>query len=848
MKKHDLVKERNEKVKKACDWITMHCRNIKREIKWKIEALNKKEEKNEKFFFWISLGLFVVGVIAEVFSSYYYLIEIESDSFNGICTAIVGIQATVSVVIFSFITIFSNFQEKEKYGIPIVKYLIKYRNVILNQSDTFYVVMILLIISVISLFFGWINLIFCSFIISTLLVIYLAKESFLIYRMEDIDEEIFSFLKTNIHNKNLDILDEYLRCERNHMDNGDYKGKKPESKLDKLWGDEIEKYSPSLDSEEFKESHTAFTSLVTEYLNSSDMSVQSYGIEIALLILERYSKEKKRDSKVNIYGIIDDDIPVVYAKDSFRKWMLSLTHIVYSDNPNRIKVRNIVSLVNKLETTVNKYDRYSLTNNFLFLLIQGADGKNGNLDDLSQILRSFKSALRIYKKPMNQDNKYTEYAIHSYLMAIECGYIQIVGQEFKKYGSDWKPETKEEKLLFGIIVCYLYYMGYVAEEYEIEKLYDGRIKKGDFIKVLQDNNDVIFNFFLYLDLSTEYLDEMKKYMKSYEILILNTGSKTMIIDDIIDKGMILFKALATNPFMDKWLEVLVNNDWFHIYNMFVLNKNIKNELLEIKWFGNNTEESIDTIYTNLVDTIVKLSYSAVLNSSKIITNENEDRFADYLKHNLEKLEVGLSFGSVSQNNKINIKPILLRRLEFEDSFYWKDLSSKIKGKVLYFVCKLFSDVFKSKVITCHFDAEDYLNTIDSYDYLTGNTNIPLYDKDFVLRRRVYETVSKDYYAPFNIEDSPAIIAADKDKIGVKIGIIDVKVRKLTDEEKRGNGNKVFDRYKEQIVNDIYFSFDEEDYFKFMDNEYRVLDISFSVGVNANEDDGICYIFKRQERK
>lgn len=843
MKKHDLVKERNEKVKKACDWITMNYRNIKREIEWKIEALNKKEEKTEKFFFWISLGLFVVGAIAEVFSRYYCLIEIESDSFNGICTAIVGIQATVSVVIFSLITMFSSFQNKERYGVSVIKYLIKYRNIVLSQSNIFFTLMFLLFVSVTCLFFGWINLIFCSFIISTLLVIYLAKESFLLYRMEDIDEEMFSFLKNNIHNKNLNILDEYLRCERNHMDNGDYKGKKPESKLDKLWIDEIEKYSPSLDSEEFKESQTAFTSLVTEYLNSSDMSVQSYGIEIALLILERYSKEKKRDSKVNLYGIIDDDIPVVYAKDSFRKWMLSLTHIVYSDNPNRIKVRNIVSLVKKLETTVNKYDRYSLTNNFLFLLIQGANGKNGNLDDLSQILHSLKSALRINNPPMDHA-KYTEYAIHSYLMAIECGYIQIVGQEFKKYGSDWEPETEEEKLLFGIIVCYLYYMGYVAEEYEIEKLYDGRIKKGDFIKVLQDNNDVIFNFFLYLCLSTKYLNEMKKYMKSYEILILNTGSKTMIIDYVIDKGMILFKALATNPFMDKWLEVLVNNDWFHIYNMFVLNKNIKNELLEIKWFGNNTKESIDTIYKKLVDTIDKLSYSAVLNSSKIITNENEDRFADYLKNNLEKLEVGLSFGSVSLNNKISIKPILLRRLEFEDSFYWKDLSTKIKGKVLYYVCKLFSDILKRKVITCHFDAEDYLNTIDSYDYLTGNTNIPLYDKDFVLRRRVYETVSKDYYAPFYKEDSPAIIAANKDKIGVKICSIDVKVRKLTDEEKRGRGNKVSDRYKEQIVNDIYFSFDEEDYFKFMDNEYRVLDISFYVGVSANEDDGICYIFKR----
>lgn len=843
MKKHDLVKERNKKVKKAWDWITMHCRNIMREIKWKIEALNKKEEKNEKFFFWISLGLFVVGAIAEVFSRYYCLIEIESDSFNGICTAIVGIQATVSVVIFSFITIFSNFQEKERYGIPIVKYLIKYRNVILNQSDTFYIVMILLIISVISLFFGWINLIFCSFIISTLLVIYLAKESFLIYRMEDIDEEIFSFLKTNIHNKNLDILDEYLRCERNHMDNGDYKGKKPESKLDKLWGDEIEKYSPSLDSEEFKESHTAFTSLVTEYLNSSDMSVQSYGIDIALTIIERYSKEKKRDSKVNLYGIIDDDIPVVYAKDSFRKWMLSLTHIVYSDNPNRVKVRNIVSLVNKLETTVNKYDRYSLTNNFLFLLIQGADGKNGNLDDLSQILHSLKSALRIYN-PSVDHAKYTEYAIHSYLMAIECGYIQIVGKEFKKAGFKWNLETEEEKLLFGIVVCYLYYMAYEAKEDEIDKLYEEKIKKSDFVKVLQENNDVIFDFFYFLELTPDYLSEMKKYMKSYEIFILENGSKTMIIDDVIDEGMILFKTIATNPFMDEWLKKIVDDDWFHIYNMFVVNKNTKNNLLEIKWFGNNTEERIDKIYAILVDTIVKRSYDAVLNSSNTIKKENEAELANYTKRNIKQMEEELSFGCVSKEIESNIC-LLLRHLELKEPIYWNDYKKKIKGFFLKEVCKLLSNTFRSKVVTCHSEAENFLDTINGDNYLTGNSNIPLYDKDFELRRKVYESVSEDYYAPFFKKGFPAIIAANKDKIGVKINVTDVKVRKLTDEEKRGEGKIVSGKYEEQIVNDIYFYFDEEDYFRFMDNEYRVLDIRFSVGVNANEEDGICYIFQRR---
>ena len=163
-----------------------------------------------------------VGICIELFNLSF--VAIESDSFNGLCTTIVGVQSTVSVVIFSMVTMFSSFLKKERYGIPVIRYLIKYRNKVLNQSNIFYFVMILLVVSSISLFFGWINLIFCSFIVSTILITYLAKESFLLYRLEDIDEEMFSFLKDNLHNKDLNLFEEYLRSERMHLDNGDYKG------------------------------------------------------------------------------------------------------------------------------------------------------------------------------------------------------------------------------------------------------------------------------------------------------------------------------------------------------------------------------------------------------------------------------------------------------------------------------------------------------------------------------------------------------------------------------------------------------------------------------------------------
>ena len=90
----------------------------------------------------------------------YCFIEIEVDSFSGICTSVVGVQATVSVVIFTMVIMLSSFLNKERYGIPVIRYLIKYRNKVLNQSNIFYFVMILLVVSSISLFYGWINIFF----------------------------------------------------------------------------------------------------------------------------------------------------------------------------------------------------------------------------------------------------------------------------------------------------------------------------------------------------------------------------------------------------------------------------------------------------------------------------------------------------------------------------------------------------------------------------------------------------------------------------------------------------------------------------------------------------------------
>lgn len=51
-----------------------------------------------------------------------------------------------------------------------------------------------------------------------------------------------------------------------------------------------------------------------------------------------------------------------------------------------------------------------------------------------------------------------------------------------------------------------------------------------------------------------------------------------------------------------------------------------------------------------------------------------------------------------------------------------------------------------------------------------------------------------------------------------------------------------------MVNDVFFDFEEEDYFKYIDNKYRVIEIRYFINVSADKDSGICYIFEKTSKK
>lgn len=801
------------------------------------------QKRKEIIILIVSIVLLVTGVVID--SLGICLVEIEASSFNGICTTMVSVQATVSVVIFSLVSIFSSFQTTEKYGISVVRYLIKYRNKTLNQSNIFLIEMCLLLASVVCLFFGWVNTIFCILATSVFLVLWLAKESFLLYRVEDIDEEMFSFLEYNLHDKKLGLLEKYITSERIRLQTNYYRCIKPESRLDELWINEIECYKSSLDSDEFKAEHELFVSLANDYLANEDYSVQSYGLYIALRVVKKYSEIQESKTEVDKYGMEIDSKPVAYAKQAFEEWMPALANIAYSDNPTRAKIQQIFSKINELET--NKYERKTVTNDFLYTLIQRANEKQSYQKVLSNMTLTLKMFLnKCFSESIRE--KCANVAIHFYLTLIECGYIQIVGKEFKSHGYNWEPETKEEKLLFGIIVCYLYYMSYRTEDDEIEKLFYGKIKKQNIIDILKENSEAIRDFFVNLELSSGYLREMKKYMTDYEILIPDNGAKYMIIDSVIDEGMVLMKAMSS--FIDdSWLGELILNDWYHFYMMIVGNERTRKQFMELNWLTYHSGDQVNDTYSELEEKVINLSYSAVLDKPKTIKEEDEKKLERFVKDGLEEFPKEYSFGFVSkEEDEKELCCLLLRDLSSFEHMHWDYYLKSIKKRILFNLCIKLSQKLKCQRLSSLSDVESFLDTVNEFDYRIGNPGIPLYDRAFTLRGRVQETLPSGYCIPFYKENSVALIAAHKNRIGIGINIHNVEVRKLTDEEKVREGKRENNKYKDQIMNDIYFDFTEEEHFKFMDNEYRVLQVDYSISVSAEEDSGICYIFSKPARK
>ena len=87
-----------------------------------------------------------------------------------------------------------------------------------------------------------------------------------------------------------------------------------------------------------------------------------------------------------------------------------------------------------------------------------------------------------------------------------------------------------------------------------------------------------------------------------------------------------------------------------------------------------------------------------------------------------------------------------------------------------------------------------------------------------------------------------MIYAKKEKISISVSIIEVILRELSETEILNDCQKQNGKY-EKLFGLVNFCFEESDYIQYMRKRRRMLEVRYSVSVSADENAGICYIFK-----
>ena len=93
-----------------------------------------------------------------------------------------------------------------------------------------------------------------------------------------------------------------------------------------------------------------------------------------------------------------------------------------------------------------------------------------------------------------------------------------------------------------------------------------------------------------------------------------------------------------------------------------------------------------------------------------------------------------------------------------------------------------------------------------------------------------------------------MVFAESKKISVSVSINEVVIRELLETDALNIGTKNNGKYQHLVGFNKCFSFKASDYFEYMKNNKRMLNVKYSITVSAERGAGYCYFFRKPDRK
>ena len=129
-------------------------------------------------------------------------------------------------------------------------------------------------------------------------------------------------------------------------------------------------------------------------------------------------------------------------------------------------IRSIVTEISLIEDVLHEKEKY-FRNPYVIQFFQNLICKARNSHSSMEDLYGFVNILIFYAIKNDQvNNKVTGYAIHFLMMVIENGYLEIIRKEVF-YKLFLKNYEEKERFLYGLVICYLYYLSFDEQDVEL---------------------------------------------------------------------------------------------------------------------------------------------------------------------------------------------------------------------------------------------------------------------------------------------------------------------------------------------------------------------------------------------
>ena len=791
----------------------------------------------EKLVIIFSISIIVLGLVFDY--TRFALFELEN--YDGFVLAVLQIQATLSTLSLSLLTIISSAFKRVEYGISVSDFIMNRSNKILSQKKVVIISLLLILASLFEYVRGHLNVVCSTLVVEVGLIVYMLHNvTKVLLADSEISEGIF---RQEVFNPN---KDNGIECFFNAFIKAD---DIPESKTK----DYVEKAKLLIDSyladkEKFNSIADGVSRMVSKTLDSNNERIADLGVCLLLHYYMKYRDLKLIESDDYLYGVFASSIRSIANGYKHTTESLNLyKRIPFSIIGNQIQEGN---------TGIDVRDAIAIAGYYAWNCCREGD------EYLKQQISFFvpditdRIHLGLRDDEAKEQSKLIEKAAADYYLGfanelMKAGKARILGDYCFRhtFSALMRKDNICRYYVLGIVILCLYY-----SVFEEDELVANTVKESCSDLLSMHWNDIrsylvscIYNG----GLKADDLIVIRELLHEKELL-QEGKAKFMIMNGVVNESMIILYALCDSSNignLGEFIEDLFSKDGDYNYRRLVEYPEkvrlLTGRILEVLYGNSNSldeerkNSEVSRVYSVIEGAIKRELFKSIMDNSKrtlesvgsfeTVRNRICSGFEKHVNETTSQFISVLDGESQALSREIIIPSISIPvgALNQEDMLVY--LYEYIDDSICYGLLNSLKSHLEESVVNSRNESEveEFIETVSGYDSVIGRGSSFVHN--YILQKKIDDTIEsrKNYI----ISDNGFILALfNSNAVSIVFSDYSATIQEFTEEEIKEKEEKKGNQYYVNVINDIILPFDEDALLEYYHNNKRKLVLKCNVTV------------------